>query len=285
MPIPTGDRPFDTLAAELVADQCAANPLLGTVLGLTEYDGSLPDMSAAAIEQRDRGEDAWVERLRALDDADLSDDERIDRDLALMVLAGRAHMRDWADWRRSPDHYAGTALSSVFILLTHRLRGETELAQAVAARLRGTPALLEQGTDNLDPALAHPALLTRALGQIGAGAAYARSVADEFTDEASVALVREAGEEAATAYERFGEHVRSLVDKASGDWAVGEARYDALLTDAEGLGYGTRALRDKGQAAYDELAADMTRRAQELRGTDDFIAVVKTFNDDHPATP
>jgi len=58
-----------------------------------------------------------------------------------------------------------------------------------------------------------------------------------------------------------------------------------LLTDAEGLGYGTRALRDKGQAAYDELAADMTRRAQELRGTDDFIAVVKTFNDDHPATP
>ena len=182
MPIPTGDRPFDTLAAELVADQCAANPLLGTVLGLTEYDESLPDMSAAAIEQRDRDEDAWVERLRGLDDAQLSDDERIDRDLALMVLAGRAHMRDWADWRRSPDHYAGTALSSVFILLTHRLRGETELAQAVAARLRGTPALLEQGTDNLDPALAHPALLTRALGQIGAGACYARSVADEFTD-------------------------------------------------------------------------------------------------------
>jgi uncharacterized protein (DUF885 family) len=173
----------------------------------------------------------------------------------------------------------------VFILLTHRLRGETELAQAVAARLRGTPALLEQGTDNLDPALAHPALLTRSLGQIGAGAAYARSVADEFTGEAAAALVREAGEEAAAAYERFGEHVRSLVDKASGDWAVGEARYDALLTDAEGLGYGTRALRVKGQAAYDELAADMTRRAQELRGTDDFIAVVKTFNDDHPATP
>ncbi len=285
MPIPTGDRPFDALAAELVADQCAANPLLGTVLGLTEHDEALPDMSAAGIAARERAEDAWVERLRGLDDAELSDDERIDRDLALMVLAGRAHMRDWADWRRSPDHYAGTALSSVFILLTHRLRGDAELAEAVAARLRATPLLLEQGAANLDPALAHPALLTRALGQIGAGAAYARSVADEFTADASAALVREAGELAAAAYERFGEHVQSLVEKATGEWAVGEQRYDALLLDAEGLGYGTRELRDKGQAAYDDLAADMARRARELRGTDDFISVVKSFNDDHPATP
>ncbi len=285
MPIPTGDRPFDALAAELVADQCAADPLLGTVLGLTEHDGALPDMSAAGIAARERAEDAWVERLRGLDDGELSDDERIDRDLALMVLAGRAHMRDWADWRRSPDHYAGAALSSVFILLTHRLRGEDELAEAVAARLRATPVLLEQGAANLDPALAHPALLTRALGQIGAGAAYARSVADEFTGEASADLVREAGELAAAAYERFGEHVQSLVEKATGEWAVGEQRYDALLLDAEGLGYGTRELRDKGQAAYDDLAADMTRRARDLRGTDDFISVVKSFNDDHPATP
>ena len=59
------------------------------------------------------------------------------------------------------------------------------------------------------------------------------------------------------AYERFGAHVESLIDKASGDWAIGEELYDALLTEAEGLAYGTRALRDKGQAAYDDLAADM----------------------------
>ena len=45
--------------------------------------------------------------------------------------------------------------------------------------------------------------------------------------------------------------------RRTGDWAIGEERYDALLREAEGLGYGTRELRDKGQAAYDELAADM----------------------------
>ena len=66
MPIPTGDRPFDRLVAELVADQCAANPTLGSVLGLTEYDESLPDLSADGVAARERAEDAWVDRLRGL---------------------------------------------------------------------------------------------------------------------------------------------------------------------------------------------------------------------------
>lgn len=285
MPIPRGGRPFDDLAADLMADQFSANPVLGSALGLTEYDEALPDLSAGAIAARDRAEDDWSRRLSALTDGELTEDERIDRDLVLMVLRGRAVQRDWLDWRRSPDLYAGAALSGVFILLQNRLRPEAQLAQAVAARLRATPGLLEQGTANLDPGLAHPALLRRAMGQIGAGTAYARSVSGEFTDEGARALVAEAGEAAAAAFEQFGADVESLVDKAAGDWAIGEARYDALLREAEGLGYGTRELRDKGQAAYDELAADMRARTQALRGTDDFFSVLRSFNDDHPETP
>ena len=285
MPIPRGGRPFDDLAADLMADQFSANPVLGSALGLTEYDEALPDLSAGAIAARDRAEDDWSRRLSALTDDELTEDERIDRDLVLMVLRGRAVQRDWLDWRRSPDLYAGAALSGVFILLQNRLRPEAQLARAVAARLRATPGLLEQGTVNLDPGLAHPALLRRAMGQIGAGTAYARSVSAEFTDEGARALVAEAGEAAAAAFEQFGADVESLVDEATGDWAIGEARYDALLREAEGLGYGTRELRDKGQAAYDELAADMRARTQALRGTDDFFSVLRSFNDDHPETP
>src|SRR3954470_2489938 len=139
MPIPTSDRPFDQLAAELVADQLREEPTLGSTLGLPEYDESLPDLSAEAIQARADREDSWTERLGALDESDLDADERIDRDLALMVLRGRALLRDWAEWRRSPDMYAGTALGGVFGLLMHRLRPEPELATAVAARLRATP--------------------------------------------------------------------------------------------------------------------------------------------------
>ena len=281
----TGSTHFTDLLSELMKHQLRANPVLGSALGATEHDDALPDMSAGGIAARERAEDDWAARLSSVEDAELTDDERIDRDLALMTLRGRALMRDWSDWRRSPDHYAGPALTGVFTLLLNRLRPEPELAAAVAARLAGTPELLEQGRVNLDPDLAHPALLRRSLGQIAAGAAYARSVAGEFSDDADRGRVATAGELAAVAFESLGAHVEGMVDRAGGEWAIGEARYDALLRGAEGLSYGTRELRDKGQAAYDDLAADMTLRARELRGTDDFLAVLRTFNDDHPETP
>ena len=285
MPIPTGERPFDQLATELVADQLAADPTLGSTLGLTEYDELLPDLSPGAIADREKSEDSWLDRFRSLPDEDLDPDERIDRDLVTMVLQGRAAQRDWADWRRSPDHYAGAALSGVFGLLMHRLRPEPELAAAVAARLSAAPELLEQGIANLDPELAHPALLRRALGMALAGAAYARAVAAEIEDEAGRAAVAAAGETAGAAFERFGAHLEQLAEKAHGEWAIGEARYDALLRNAEGLSYGTRELRDRGQAAYDELAGDMRARAQQLRGNDDWRALLDELSADRPDTP
>ncbi len=285
MPIPTSDRPFDRLASELVADQLAAEPTLGSTLGLTEYDELLPDLSAESVAARERSEDAWLERFRALPDADLDADEQIDRDLVVMVLQGRAAKRDWADWRRSPDHYAGTALSSVFGLLMYRLRPEPELAAAVAARLTATPRLLDQGIANLDPALAHPALVRRAVGMAKAGAVYARAVAAEIEDEQGRALVAEAGETAGAAFERFGAHLETLAETAHGNWAIGEEMYDALLRNAEGLSYGTRELRNRGQTAYDELAADMRQRAEKLRGDDDWRALLDELSADHPDTP
>jgi len=58
-----------------------------------------------------------------------------------------------------------------------------------------------------------------------------------------------------------------------------------LLREAEGLPYGARELHEKGLALYDELAADMATRSRDLRGTDDFLSVLRGFNDDHPETP
>jgi uncharacterized protein (DUF885 family) len=285
MPLPVGDRPFDALAARLAADQFEAAPTAASSLGLVEYDHRLPDLSADAVAARERLDDQWAQRLQALPDAELSSDEAIDRDFVLMVLRGRAITRGFADWKRSPDHYAGPVLSGVFGLLQHRLRPAPELAAAVTARLTAAPDLLQQGVDNLDPQLASPVILRRGLAMVRAGAAYARSVAGEFAEDAGRAAVAVAGERAAVAFESFAAHVERLADRASGEWAIGEGRYDALLREAEGLGYGARELRERGQAAYDEIAADMRRRAADLRGHDDWRAVLGELSDDRPESP
>lgn len=282
--MPAADS-FDGLVDELIADQFAANPVLASALGADGHDDRLPDMAATAVASRESADDAWTQRLAAVTDERLSAEQRIDRDLALMVLRGRAIMRDWADWRRNPDHYAGPALTGIFSLLLNRIRPEAELASSVAARLGALPELLDQGIANLDPELASPDLLRRSLGQIAAGAAYARAVAGEFGDGPGRQRVAAAGETAAGALERFGEHVSDLAERATGGWAIGEDRYDALLREAEGLSYGARELQRKGRSAYDGIATDMRRRARQLRGHEDFLAVVRSFNDDRPETP
>jgi uncharacterized protein (DUF885 family) len=283
---PDPAREIDLLVDAYLDWLWTAAPVTATQLGVDGHDGELPDLTAEGFARRAADEDAWLARFRALDDADLNPDERIDRDLAISTLRGQQIEREWAGWKRNPDTYTGPALSGVFLLFLHRGRPERDLAEAAIARLRGAPALLEAGRANLDPALASRVLVERARGQAVAGARYAReSVAVEVDDPALRADIAKAGAEAAAAFDGFAEFLDDLADQASGPFAIGEETYSALLREREGLGYGARELRERGQAAYDELAADMRRRTKEIAGHDDWRALLDELNADHPATP
>jgi uncharacterized protein (DUF885 family) len=283
MPIPTGTRPFDRLAAELLEDQLAAEPNLGTFLGITDHDDRVADKSAAAIVERHRREDVWLQRFEALDD-ELDLDERIDRDLVVMVLRGRQVMRDWEGWRRSPDDYAGSVLTGLQLLLLNRDADDSGRAAALAARLRRAPELLAQGRTNLEAELAAPELVERGVGMARAGAGYARSIAGLVPGDHRV-MVAEAGESAGAAFDDFAAFLEGLAEKATGDWAIGEARYDALLRYAEGLGYGAREMRQRGIGVWQDLADDLRRRTRELCGDDDWRALLDDLDRDHPPTP
>jgi uncharacterized protein (DUF885 family) len=280
-------RALDTVVDEYLAWLWTASPVLATGLGVDGHDHAVPDLTADGFARRAEAEDGWLARFAALADDDLSPDERIDRDLALSTLRGAQLERPWAVWRRNPDTYTGAALNGVFLLFLHREgREETEIARFAAARLRQVPALLAAGRANLDPALASPVLVNRARGQAAAGVTYARDlVAAEVTDPTLRNEVEQAGAEAAKAFEEFGTFLDDLADRATGPYAIGEELYSALLREREGLGYGVRELRERGQAAYDELAADLRRRAKDISGNDDWRALLETLNADHPATP
>jgi uncharacterized protein (DUF885 family) len=278
---------LDLLVDEYMVWLWTVSPVLATALGVDGHDDRVPDLTAAAFERRAVEEDAWLARFRALADGDLNPDERIDRDLAVSTLRGQQLERDWAVWRRNPDTYTTPALTGVFLLFLHRDgRPEADVANAAVARLRAVPALLAAGRANLDATLASPVLVKRARGQAAAGVTYARDlVAAEVSDPALRADVARAGAEAATAFEEFGTFLDDLADRATGPYAIGEELYSALLREREGLAYGARELRERGQAAYDELAADMARRTKEIAGHDDWRALVEEMNADHPATP
>ena len=277
---------FAELSREFFDAELADSPVHASRLGLTEYDDQLDDLSEAAFERRSQTDASWLARFREVDSDELSFDDAIDRDLVISILDGRRIVDDFVMWRRQPDTYLNPGLSGIFSLFLHRLRPMGELVDAAISRLRAIPANLEDGTRNLRPELVPAIFLERAANQARAGARYVRELLPaQVEDPALAGRLAEAGAETASAYESYVAFLEEMRPAASGEWALGEERYSALLREKELLGFDARELRDRGRAAYDELAAELTRCARELRGTDDWKSVLDELNEDHPHTP
>src|SRR5688500_2933301 len=279
--------PFATLAAAYLDELFADRPSFATFQGVDGLDDRSPDLGADAVADREQRADGWLSRFGELDDALLTDDERIDRDLVVSVLRADQVKRDWREWQRSPDTYLGPALMGVFGLFLRRPLPEPELVAAAEARLRAVPDLLAAGRANLDAGLAPELLVRRAQGQCQAGEAYARDlVPAEVDDPALQARLAEAGEVAAEAFRDFGTFLDDLAARATGDWAIGEARYSALLRDGELLAYDTASLHRRGEELYAELDAEMSDLAKGIDpSAGSWAAVVAALGDNRPQTP
>lgn len=255
-------------------------------LGLEGYDDKLGSYSAEDFARRDAQTDEWLSRFEALDDEGLTPDERIDRDLFLSELRSDRARREWAVWKRNPDVYLWPGLGAIFKQFLYRRQSEDELARTAAARLDQVPAILADGKTNLDAAMASPIFVERSIGMCKAAAHYARTlVPAEVNDKDGRARLAESGEKAARAYEDFLEFLEKLRANATGSYAIGAEMYSTLLRDAEGLEYGASEMRERGRAEFDRLSAEMSARAVALKGTDDWVEVIRELNADHPATP
>ena len=210
------------LVDDYIAELCEESPSTATFLGLLGHDDRSPDLSAEGFRRRERQEDRWLERLASLTDEELDDEELIDHDFLAAELRGRIVMRDWAEWRRSPDTYATTALMGVLTLLIRRTLPERDLVSAVEARLLATPELLLAGEANLEAELASPLLVRRAIEGCRAGEVYTRDlVPAEVEDERGRVRLAEAGSLASEAFAQFGRFLADLAERATGTHAIG----------------------------------------------------------------
>jgi uncharacterized protein (DUF885 family) len=277
---------FGDLVDEFLDVEFAESPVRASALGLTDYDERLDDLSEAAFDRRRASDSDWLRRFTAVPDDGLSADEVIDRDLALSILRGRHVMEDFEMWRRQPDTYLNPGMTGIFTLFLHELRPVAELVDAAIERMRQIPDNLDAGVRNLRAEHVPAIFLDRAANQARAGARYvAEILPGQVEDEDLSARLAEAGEATATAYEEYIAFLEEMRPRAHGEWAIGEDRYSTLLRDKELLGFDAVELRERGRAAYDELAEELTRCARDLGKTDDWKRVLDQLNEDHPDTP
>ncbi|MFN8631977.1 MAG: DUF885 family protein [Chloroflexota bacterium] len=233
---------FDDLAARFLDEHFAADPVTATMIGDHRFDGRWPDTSDAGRLARLALYDRWAGEFRALDDATLTPDERIDRDLVLGELA-RYHFLEGELREDAWDplgwvYLIGAGLHSLisrdFAPLAVRL-------DAFAQRLEGVPAIIAdaQAVIGSHPTRPVSRLHARVAGDRIAGVSGLGDEAVELaeaaagSDEAVAALLprlREANARAKAVLEGIGEHLRTQVAaQASGAPELGRELFAAKL--------------------------------------------------------
>ena len=278
--------PFSSLVKDYLAERYDESPTWASMLGLTAYDERSEDLSAEAFHRRDAAVLEWTKRFAAVPDDTLTANERIDRDVILASLRGRELTQPRLDWKRQPNTYLNPSLGGVFTLFLHRLRPERDLAEAARARLLAVTKHVADGKANVDFALVPPIYVDRAIGQAKAAARYARElVPQEVKDPTLRQKVAEAGATAAGAFEDFASFLESNRARASGDYAIGEELYTALLREKELLPFGTRELRERGLEQFDLLANEANKIARQIDGGGTWRDVCERLNRVHAPTP
>ena len=275
------------LLGEWLGAELAREPTRATGLGIEGYDDRLGDFSATRWAGQAHHDQEWTGRIGKLSLPSLPLDDQIDLTLVLAEMAGRSIMDDWVAWRRDPTLYLDPCLDGVFALWLHRLRPETALVAASVARLHQLPEVLSHARANLDAELTPPLLAERAAGAARSGARYfAGPLAAQAGEDAFGDLLASAASTAATALEDFAVFLDGLEKTGRGDWAIGEARYSALLRDKELIDVDAAGLHAIGERVYADVAGEMDELAVRIdpdaRGWRDVMADLDT---DYPVSP
>jgi len=139
---------WDRFAAGFIDGHFEANPHVGVDAGRHEYDGRLPDWSAAAhaaeVERLDRAR----ETARGFADDQLDEARQFERDYLIAVVDRELFWRERARWHEvSPGHYTYALNPAVYVTrdyapIEDRLAAVTSYAAAV-------PAAVAQIVENL----------------------------------------------------------------------------------------------------------------------------------------
>lgn len=254
-PAPPAPAPpsFATLADEFFQASLDADPGDAVSTGFHEYDGLMPDHSAAGIERRITFLREAIARFEALDPETLSATERVERAAILASAGGELfNLDDRALWRTNPMFYAGALNLSYYVSrdyapLATRARAVARLAAAV-------PAYLETARENLAPAVPRTFVDTALLmvnGQLEFIDPKGGDVVEAFKPLADDKLERELDGALAVmrqALETHRAYLEKLKKTATDDFRLGAERFRKMLRVAEGIDIDVDKLREIGEA-------------------------------------
>ncbi len=271
----TGFAPtIDTFLAEFFR----LHPLHATAAGMHDHDAEWPDLTEAGRQARLAFAERWTTELGRFADADLTADERADRDLVRMELDalrfGETELRQ-ETW--DPLEWVYLLGGGLFPLLAREFAPLADRLGSTAGRLEGIPAVVAAARSQIGELPGRPASrfhTETALRQLAGIAELADDAVREGgsaapSDPAVAALMPRLLAAAATAKAALGEletHLREVVlPRAEGEGRLGAELFttkmrhtlrDAELTPAR--------IVERAEREYHAVRAEMIRVARDL---------------------
>ncbi len=283
--VKTADEEYESVAEEYIRGYLAARPLLGTSLGLHEYDGKISDYSRLAL-------DAELSRLRRFDDRLRKFDleklgARQSIDLRILQAGIRAELfqrQDLAVFERNPMSYARAADLNVYI--KRNFAPLEDRARSVIAIESQVPNIVIAAKTNLAPVLPKP-YVELAIKTARGSADFLRqnlmAAFEDVRDDRIEAELEDANRKAAGALNEYANWLeRDRLPKASPNFAIGEEKLRRMLADTELVDLPPDKVLEIGLAKLKEEQDKFTEAARQIDPNKSPGEVFKDVQKEHP---
>jgi len=262
------------------------DPIEATRLGVRDHDHRLGLYTEDAVEEAANRRRDFRSRLLAIAAEDLTEDERMDRQVALIDLetALRRH-EDLRIWARAPYWYVerlGSAYSGL-------MRAGDELpadaaGERLLARLAETPAYLSTAQANLTGETP-PLYVEMAITAVRGLRSFLETAITGFAAGLPAALQGDLHRQVdvvGAALVDFDGFLAELQGRAQGNFACGPEHFDFLLQRFHLLDHDHRSLYDFGRERMAADRAALESYARKLDPSRTWIEQLEAIKEDHP---
>jgi len=248
---------WDKFVSDFLEAHFKANPDFAARAGRHEFDGKLPDWSAAGISGEIKRLHDTRDRAMAFTDATLDERQRLQRDYLVSVVNGQLFWLETAEWPyRNPYFYADGIDPDVYVSreyapLDQRLRAYTNYARAI-------PAALAQVRQNLRTPLPKSYVKIGHTSFGGLVSFYEKQVPEIFASVKDEQLQKDfqaANAGAIAAMKDIDSWFTSLEATATDNFALGADKFSAMLKATEGVDFPLDKLEEVGRRDLDRNLA------------------------------
>ena len=281
----TQDQEYEAVAEEFIKGYFAARPLLGTSIGMHEYDGRISDYSRLALDAELSRLKRFEDRLQKFELGKLSRRQSIDLRILQAAIHKELFQREaMSIYERDPMVYARAA--DVNIYIKRNFAPLEDRVHSIVAIESQVPNILIAARTNLDPVLPKP-YVELAIQIAKASADFLRknlveAVAD-LKDDRIRTEFREANRKAAAALADYaGWLERDKLPKATADFALGEEKFARMLKETELVDLPPEKVLEIGLEQLAKEQKAFTEAARRIDASKTPAEVFKQVQSEHP---